>query len=121
MVSAHIHTVLVVEDDFIQRRQMARVLEMNGYGVSQASDGMEAIQILDSQKIDLVVTDLRMPFGGGISLLKYMKIFFPAVPVIVVTAYPGDIEDFKPDLLLCKPFEPDDLIRGVQRLMSIIQ
>jgi CheY-like chemotaxis protein len=81
---------------------------------------MEAIRILDSRKVDLVVTDLRMPFGGGISLLKYMKIFFPAVPVMVVTAYPEDIEDIKPDFILCKPFEPDELIHSVQRLMFIL-
>jgi CheY-like chemotaxis protein len=118
----YIHTVLVVEDDFIQRRQMARVLEQNGYGVLQAFDGIEAIQILDSQKIDLVVTDLRMPFAGGISLLKYMKIFFPETPVIVVTAYPGDIgENLKPDALLVKPFKPEELIQLVQRLMSIMK
>jgi CheY-like chemotaxis protein len=117
----HIHKVLVVEDDFIQRRQMARVLEQNGYGVLQAFDGIEAIQILDSEKIDLVVTDLRMPFAGGISLLKYMKIFFPETPVIVVTAYPGDLGEIKPDALLIKPFKPEELIQWVQRLMSIIK
>jgi CheY-like chemotaxis protein len=115
-VSMNIHTVLVVEDDVIQRRQMARILEANGYGVLQASDGMEAIPIIDSRKIDLVMTDLRMPFAGGISLLKYMKIFFPRVPVVVVTAYPGDIEDTKPDALLCKPFKAEELIYCIQRL-----
>lgn len=118
----YIHTVLVVEDDFIQRRQMARILEQNGYGVLQAFDGIEAIQVLDSGKIDLVVTDLRMPFAGGISLLKYMKIFFPETPVIVVTAFPEDIEEnLKPDAILIKPFKPDELIQWVERLMSIIR
>ncbi|RJP15294.1 MAG: response regulator [Candidatus Abyssobacteria bacterium SURF_5] len=120
MMNKYMHTVLVVEDEFLQRRQMVRVLEMYGYGILEASDGMEAIRILDSQKVDLILTDLRMPFGGGISLLKYVKIFFPRIPVLIVTAYPEDIEDIKPDALLCKPYGPDELIRSVQYLTSII-
>ncbi|NQU07922.1 MAG: response regulator [Candidatus Abyssubacteria bacterium] len=54
-------SILVVEDDTIQRQQMARALEKEGYDVLQASTGHETIRILESQSICLVLTDRKMP------------------------------------------------------------
>ena len=75
-----------------------------GYDVSEASEGLEAICLLDARKIHLVLTDIRMPCSNGISLLKYLKILFRQVPVVVITAYPEDTEDLEPDALLRRPF-----------------
>lgn len=111
-------TLLVVEDDFVQRRQLVRALEGLGYRVFQASNGLQAIRLLDARKIHLVLTDIRMPFVDGVSLLKYVKTFFPHIPVVVATAYPGEMEAPKPDALLCKPFGPDKLVAWVQRLLQ---
>jgi CheY-like chemotaxis protein len=111
-------TILVVEDDFVQRRQIARVLLAAGYNVSEASEGLEAIRILHAQETDLVLTDIRMPCLDGISLLKYIKIFFRQIPVVIITAYPEATEDLKPDALLCKPFGEKELIAWVQRLIK---
>jgi len=111
-------TILVVEDDFIQRRQLVRVLEEVGYTLFHAPDGLQAIRMLGSRKIHLVLTDIRMPFVDGISLLKYVKTFFPHIPVVVATAYPGEMEDLRPDALLCKPFGPEELTSWVQRLIN---
>ena len=113
-----IRTILLVEDDFIQRRQIVRMLEEFGYGLFQASDGLEAVRILGRQKIHLVLTDISMPCFDGITLLKYIKIFFPLVPVVVATAYLEGMEDLKPDALLCKPFGPEELIDWVRRLIK---
>jgi CheY-like chemotaxis protein len=110
-------TILVVEDDFMQRRQIARVLGGHGYELFQASDGMEAIRILDRQRIHLVLTDIGMPYVDGISLLKYMRIFFSHIPVVIVTAHPEGIGNLKPDALLAKPFGPEKLISWVERLI----
>jgi CheY-like chemotaxis protein len=110
--------VLVVEDDFFQKRQMVRVLVEEGYDVLEASDGLEAIRILGDRKIHLVVTDLRMPCLDGISLLKYIKIFFPLIPVIVATGFPEELEELRPDALLCKPFGSDELMAWVRRLIQ---
>lgn len=109
-------SILVVEDDFVQRRQIARALLEAGYDVSEASEGLEAICLLDARKIHLVLTDVRMPCLNGISLLKYLKIFFRRVPVVVITAYPEDIEGLEPDALLCKPFGEGELIAVTRRL-----
>ncbi len=112
-------TILVAEDDSLLRRQISRVLKASGYNVSEACHGLEAIEILDARKIDLVLSDIRMPCLNGISLLKYVKIFHQEVPVVLVTAYPADITDeLKPDALLCKPFGAEDLIVSVRRLLN---
>jgi CheY-like chemotaxis protein len=111
-------TILVVEDDFIQRRQLVSALGEVGYRLFQASGGLQAICLLGSQKIHLVLTDIRMPGLDGISLLKYVKTFFPHIPVIIATAYPGEMEGLKPDALLCKPFGPEELISWVRRLIQ---
>lgn len=108
--------VLVVEDDHIQRRQIVRVLRGTGYSAFEASHGLEAIDVLGEQEIHLVLTDLRMPCLDGISLLKYVKTFHPLVPIVIVTAYPDELEELKPDALLCKPFGPDELVAWVRRL-----
>jgi two-component system response regulator FlrC len=112
-----IRTILVVEDDFIQRRQMVRALEGAGYGLFQASDGLEAIRVLSCRKIHLVSTDIRMPCLDGISLMKYIRIFFPRIPVVVATGHPVEIGDLKPDALLTKPFGPEMLISCIDRII----
>jgi CheY-like chemotaxis protein len=110
-------TVLVVEDDFIQRRQIVRALLEEGYCTVEASEGLEAIRILFEQRIDLVLTDIKMPCLDGISLLKYIKIFYSGIPVVIATAYPQEIQDLRPDALLCKPFGTDELMTSVRRLI----
>jgi len=110
--------ILIVEDDCIQRRQIARVLLETGYNVFEASEGLEAIGLLDEQKIHLALTDIRMPCLDGISLLKYIKIFHPLVPVVIATGYPEELEELKPDGLLCKPFAPDELTACIRCLIQ---
>ncbi len=111
-------TILIVEDDSVQRRQLARILLRAGYNVCEAGEGLEAIRILNDRKTDLVLTDIRMPCMDGISLLKYIKIFFREVPVVIITAYPEDTEELRPDALLCKPFGEEELTALVRRLLK---
>ena len=111
------HTILVVEDDTVLRRQLARTLRGFGYGIFEAAEGLQAIRLLGDEEIHLVLTDIRMPCLDGISLLKYVKIFYPDIPVVVATAYPERVENLKPDALLCKPFGPVELIAWIQCLL----
>jgi CheY-like chemotaxis protein len=101
--------ILAVEDDDIVRRQMVRLLQVDGFRVFQASCGEEAIALLDQEDIDLVLTDWKMPGMDGVSLLKYVRAHHPDVPVALVTAYPEDLEQFKPDAILVKPFSAKQL------------
>ena len=110
--------ILLVEDDVVQMRQMARVLKAEGYHVSQASCGDEAVRILEDGEISLVLTDRKMPGMDGDSLLQHLRTHYADIPVAVVTAYPEGIEILGPDALLVKPFNGDQLKETVHDLIK---
>jgi len=110
-------TILLVEDDPIQRRQFARLLGSEGYRVLQASTGVETIRILECERIHLVLTDRKMPGPeDGDWLLGYVRANYPHIPVALVTAHPDELSDHKPDGLLCKPFAGAQLRELARRL-----
>jgi DNA-binding response OmpR family regulator len=78
-------TVLVVDDDEDILKFVGLKLKMSGYRVVTAGDGIKALEILRSDIVDLVVTDLAMPRLGGMQLIKEIRTF-STVPVIVLTA-----------------------------------
>lgn len=84
-------TILVVDDEKNIRTGLARSLEMDGYSVVLASDGREGWDIICSQDIDLVISDLRMPNMSGEELLKKITSAYPTIPVIILTGH-GTIE-----------------------------
>jgi len=88
MENPHGH-LLVVEDDPEMRDLLKKVLEKAGHQVAAAGNGLEALALLPQQSFDLVVTDMRMPLGGGLSLLEAIPTASPGTPVIIVTAF-GD-------------------------------
>ncbi|RJP26342.1 MAG: response regulator [Candidatus Abyssobacteria bacterium SURF_5] len=108
--------ILVVEDDSVQRRQIARALISSGYLVSLAASGEEAIEILAETAVGIVLTDRRMPGMDGIELLERIKEEYPKVLVGMITAYPGEGSDFFPDALLSKPFGHRELLDLVKSL-----
>lgn len=81
--------VLIVDDERPFLLSLAAGLKTysSDFRVLTAENGKEALEILESMSIDLVVTDLRMPEMDGIGLLTSMGRNFPAVPAIVVSAY----------------------------------
>jgi two-component system response regulator AtoC len=79
--------VLVVDDDRRGRRLLQIMVEGLGLESAAAENGDEALRVIDAQKIDVVVTDLRMPGMSGIDLLKRIRELDSEVPVVVLTAY----------------------------------
>jgi two-component system response regulator FlrC len=110
--------ILVVEDDPVQMRQVARLLRSEGYCISQATSGSQAIRKLEEHGADLVLTDRRMPTLDGDSLLGYIRLNFPGMPVAMITAYPEGVESLKLDGLLEKPFRGEQLLRLVRCLLK---
>lgn len=110
--------ILVVEDNPLQRQQVMRLLQDEGYSVFQASTGHETIRILESQRVSLVLTDRKMPWMGGDWLLSYVRENYPSIPVVFITAYPEEIEELKPDGLLVKPFSESQLTSLVQDMLE---
>jgi len=84
--------VLIIDDEENLRKLLARVIELEGYNVLQASSVKEAFKILRKETIHVVISDVKLPDGNGVELTLTIKQEFPAVEIIVLTAY-GTIED----------------------------
>jgi DNA-binding NtrC family response regulator len=83
--------VLVVEDDVPLRTTLVGLLGASGFEALGEPDGERALRTLQRQDVDLVLTDLVMPGGGGEELVKQIRQQFPELPVIVMTAF-GSVE-----------------------------
>ncbi|MBN2601662.1 MAG: sigma-54-dependent Fis family transcriptional regulator, partial [Candidatus Marinimicrobia bacterium] len=81
------YKILVVEDNVSLRSGIVTTLEKDGYTVDSASDGDEGLRKTRSSSWNLVITDIKMPKVDGITLFKTVKSHFPAIDVIVITAF----------------------------------
>lgn len=79
--------LLLVDDEEIARSNLEHILIKEGYHVTTAADGTEALRHLDSTHFDLVLTDLRMAKLGGMELLEKIKTDHPNIEVIIITGY----------------------------------
>src|SRR5512133_3437921 len=84
-------TILLVDDDEFFLLSLKNQLLRLGHQVVSANNGHEALAVLKSQPVDLVITDLVMPEMDGLQLMQSAKATFPALPFIVVTAR-GSVE-----------------------------
>lgn len=114
--------ILVVDDELDLREIIASEFEFQGAVVFQAENVASAIQILESQSIDLVISDIRMPGATGIDLLDIMKTKNIVIPPIVLITGFADItlEDAfnrGAEALINKPFKLDDLVETSLRLL----
>lgn len=79
--------ILIVEDDQSALESLAEVLEGEGYAVLRAKGGAEALELISSEELDLVLTDLRMREVDGLKVLEEVRSKRPETPVIVMTAF----------------------------------
>ncbi len=109
-----IEKILVVDDEPLMLRFMYDVLKRQGKEPVLAKDGAEAIQILNSEPFDLVITDMKMPHKNGLDVLAHTRTIHPMPLVILATAF-GTIESAVDAIklgafhYLIKPFSPDAL------------
>jgi two-component system, NtrC family, response regulator AtoC len=115
-------TVLVVDDDASVRSLLHKLLSRSRYDVIEAEDGLEAIQILGSRPIDLVITDLNMPRADGLQVLRHTREKHPKVPVLILTGE-NSIRDCVEAMragafnFLTKPFHAADLDEIVRQAL----
>ncbi|MBS7845118.1 response regulator, partial [Pseudomonas fluorescens] len=81
------HNILVVDDEPKLCDLLASALGQNHVQVFIAGNGLHALKVLEQEDIDLVISDWRMPGMDGPALLAEIKVRYPQVPVIVMTAY----------------------------------
>lgn len=77
--------ILVVEDTPEVRRTLRRMLETEGHTITEAGNGVEAIEQLRETPVDLVITDILMPDKDGIELLRHIPEVRPGIPVIAMS------------------------------------
>ena len=120
-------TVLVVDDEPDARDYLATVLEDNGFSVTLATNGAEAIGALDAATPDLVTLDITMPEKSGVSVYRKLKEtdHLKSVPVIIITGMSDDFEKFistrrqvpPPEGYIPKPVEVDAFLAMVNKLL----
>ncbi|MFO7748633.1 MAG: response regulator [Desulfobacteraceae bacterium] len=123
--------VLVVDDDPDVRSFVVTVLEENGYDPLVAKDGVEGLEMIQSESPDLVILDVLMPRGSGIRLYRKLQTdkTLKAVPVIMFTGIAlksflrsqkvlAEFQGEKvpePDIYLEKPVEPEELAEAIEK------
>ncbi len=117
-------SVLIVDDSPDIRFAMSEVLKTKGFCVESASDGQEAIDILDTRFFDIVLTDLSMPRKSGMDVLKFVTEHSPETICIIITGYgtiQGAVEALKLGAYdyLCKPIKPDEVIILIDKALEI--
>jgi DNA-binding NtrC family response regulator len=85
--------ILLVDDEENARTALARILAREGYEVFSAGNGFEALELLQSSTVELVITDINMPEMNGMSFMRELNRLYPGINVIMITAY-GEVESY---------------------------
>ncbi len=116
--------LLVVDDDDGVRENLAELFDLYGYAVETAGNATEAMQKLAEKKVDLLLTDYRMPGANGVQLIESARRAKPGIRVILMTAF-GDsfteIESVRRGAIgyVNKPFEADEITGLVARILAL--
>ncbi len=112
-------TILVVDDEPEIRSVTQFFLRERGFNVVEAADGKIAHDYLKKHRVDLVLTDQRMPNMSGIELAQHILTGEHPVPVIIVTGFSDIPEEYAHDLgvkqILKKPLDMDVLVAAIRR------
>jgi type II secretory ATPase GspE/PulE/Tfp pilus assembly ATPase PilB-like protein/ActR/RegA family two-component response regulator len=115
--------ILIADDDRQMRRLVRGLLEREGHEVTEASDGLDALDAIESGQFDLMVLDIDMPRLDGLGVLEELRarVMTSGVPVIVLTARTDDTEAQVLDLgaqdYLTKPVQPQSLLSRVRAVL----
>lgn len=120
----HTRNILIVDDDSAFLAVFAEGLKLmeDGLNVYTAENGEQAVAIVRTAPVDLIITDLRMPVMGGRELLLWMAKYHPAVPVIVMSAYAdmGTVMELEAQgsYFFDKPLDFNDMVGTVRSILS---
>lgn len=115
--------VLVLDDDPAMQRLIVKLLNREGLRVDVVSAGAQAIEKIGGAEYDLLLLDLMTPTEGGVTVIKHLKKAKPELlrRVILVTASPESVlKSVARDAaaVVQKPFEPEQLLAAVKRVLS---
>ena len=107
--------VFLVDDEFLQRALVKKTVDWNSLGMEicgEAEDGEEALKKILEEKPDILIMDINIPYMNGIEVSKKVKVIFPEIQVIILTAY-GEFEYAREALsfgavsFVLKPLDPN--------------
>lgn len=118
--------LILIDDDEVLRRALARLLERHGFSVREASNGLEGLKLMRELPAPLVVTDLIMPEMEGIETIRHLRRMYPATRIVAISAggtigpkcYLAVAKQLGADRTLAKPFKPERLLRMVAELLA---
>ncbi len=120
------YDILIVEDDLDLCEALCDVLQLQGYRVVSAENGIDALSLLNKYAVSLVISDIQMPGMDGFQLLSNLNLKYPDLPVLLMTAYgtiPKAVEAIQQGAAdyLIKPFEAEILINKVKGFVTQIK
>ncbi len=115
--------ILLVEDEEGLRVTLSALLELDDFEVLEAANGAIALELLESEEVDLVLSDIRMPKLGGVDLLQGIKQLYPRLPVLLMTAFSSDEQtraaiEAGAYAVLPKPFDVEATVPTLERAMD---
>lgn len=116
-------TVLIIEDKESMANMLGQTIGAEGYKTLIARDGSDGIRLVNDERVDLVITDLKLPGKDGLEVLRAVKEKNPLIPVILMTAF-GSIETAVAAMkegayeFLTKPFDTDHLLVLIKRALE---
>ena len=114
-------SVLVVDDEQFARQILVRTVKREGYSVSEAVDGIEALEKMEDGHFDFVISDIRMPRMNGLQLLKEIKTSYPETSVLLITGNKAEISSEAAlaagaDHFITKPFKNLEIAQTLKAL-----
>ncbi len=115
--------ILIADDDNDLRTSLNEELQKEGYQITTASNGKEALALLQKSKFDVAILDIKMPKVDGFEVLKSVKKEHPQTKVIMLTAY-ADLKNANmckslgADDVVEKPFEYGDLFSSIEYVLK---
>ena len=114
--------ILVVDDEPSIRRFARRALLEEGFEVCEASDGEQALEIVEAGGVSVLVSDVVMPRLNGVQLMERVARTHPQLPVVLMSGYAAPelagMGIAAPCSLLTKPFRPEQLVEEVRRCLG---
>jgi excisionase family DNA binding protein len=116
--------VLIADDDANVLEVLVNILAVTDYRVETVRNGVAAVTQLRQTAYDLLLTDLMMPGLDGIEVAREAKKLWPAIKVVIVTAYPTtsnaiDALNLGVDGYVTKPFDPEDVLKATARALNL--
>jgi len=113
------HSILVVDDELLIRDLLYDFFHGQGWEIAVAENGEKALEVLRSRKIDLVLTDIKMPQMDGLALTSEMRESYPDIPVVLMTGFPSVDSAvmalrYKATDYITKPFNINQLYKVVE-------